>query len=80
MSIVAGLVGASWTKFNSTRVPCEDYETWCDFDRVYYLSINSGKEKESEFPFFVKLGTWFLIVLNIIPISLMVTKEMVSFI
>lgn len=37
-------------------------------------------EKETGFPFFVKLGTWFLIVLNVIPISLMVTKEMVSFI
>ena len=42
--------------------------------------MDEGIETETGFPFLVKFGTWFLIVLNVIPISLMVTKEMVSFI
>ena len=30
--------------------------------------------------FFVQLGTWFLMIVNIVPISLMVTLEIVKFV
>lgn len=80
MSTLAGILGATWTFKNSQKLDCSPKDDWCGLDKIYYMSIDKGKEKEASFPFLVKLGTWFLIVLNVIPISLMVTKEMVSFI
>jgi magnesium-transporting ATPase (P-type) len=81
VSAIAGIIGAAWIKFvNENNLMCGEKDNWCQLERVYYLSLKEGDEKEEGFPFFVKLGTWFLIVLNIIPISLMVTKELISFV
>ena len=47
-------------------------------EKAYYLALNEGESKESGFPFGKKLGTWILIFTNFVPISLMVTKEVVA--
>lgn len=40
--------------------------------------MDKGKITESGFPFTQKFGTWILIFTNLVPISLMVTAEMVK--
>jgi magnesium-transporting ATPase (P-type) len=40
--------------------------------------MDVGKVRESGFPFAQKFGTWILIFTNLVPISLMVTAEMVK--
>ena len=37
-----------------------------------------GDTHETGFPFFKKLGTWILIMVNLVPISMMITKEFVQ--
>jgi phospholipid-transporting ATPase len=51
---------------------------WCRYEKAYYLQLDEGKMKESGFPFTQKFGTWILIFTNLVPISLMVTAEMVK--
>ena len=44
------------------------------------MEMDKGKVLESGFPFFKKFFTWILIFTNLVPISLMVTLEMVKLI
>jgi len=37
-----------------------------------------GETDESGFPFFKKFGTWILIMVNMVPISMMISKELVQ--
>lgn len=37
-----------------------------------------GETHESGFPFFKKFGTWILIMVNMVPISMMISKELVQ--
>jgi magnesium-transporting ATPase (P-type) len=37
-----------------------------------------GETTESGFPFFKKFGTWILIMVNMVPISMMISKELVQ--
>lgn len=48
----------------------------------YYLDLTAGKKnkKDAILAFFISLGTWFLMIVNIVPISLMVTLEIVKFV
>lgn len=87
LSIIAGLVGAAWTLHNSsslsTSLGCSEFSAaqmpgWCNLERAYYLALGEGVATESGFPFSQKLGTWILIFTNFVPISLMVTKEVVA--
>lgn len=56
----------------------DDKPGWCELEVAYYLEMDKGKVIESGFPFTQKLGTWILIFTNLVPISLMVTAEMVK--
>ena len=51
---------------------------WCVLTQAYYLELDKGKVIESGFPFIKKFGTWILIFTNLVPISLMVTADMVK--
>jgi phospholipid-transporting ATPase len=48
------------------------------FEPAYYLALDKGLVHESGFPFVKKFGTWILIFTNLVPISLMVTADMVK--
>lgn len=56
-------------------------------DKAYYLELDNNYEIDenyilSRFPqliFIVKLGTWILLLTNFVPISLLVTVEMVKY-
>jgi len=47
---------------------------------AYYLELvfNGVASGEITNPFFKKMGTWILIFTNLVPISLLVSKEMVA--
>ena len=51
------------------------YVNLCFWHQEYYLELDQG---ESGFPFVQKAGTWILIFTNLVPISLMVSKEIVA--
>ena len=51
---------------------------WCTLNKAFYLELDKGKVIESGFPFVKKFGTWILIFTNLVPISLMVTADMVK--
>jgi phospholipid-transporting ATPase len=51
---------------------------WCMLNKAYYLEMEKGKVIEDGFPFIKKFGTWILIFTNLVPISLMVTADMVK--
>ena len=51
---------------------------YCFLEEQYYLAMDQGKNKESGFPFVAKTGTWILLFTNLIPISLLVSKEIVA--
>ena len=84
MSCIGSLVGSTWTLKNSQS--CMDREecisdkmpTWCALNRAFYLDLDKGAVIESGFPFVKKFGTWILIFTNLVPISLMVTADMVK--
>ena len=85
LSIIGSLVGSTWTQLNSEYMgntpECQDKDNtmdWCNYERAYYLFMDQGEERESGFPFPTKFGTWILIFTNLVPISLMVTSEMVK--
>jgi phospholipid-transporting ATPase len=84
MSTIGSLVGSTWTFNNSMpdmdREECisQKMKDWCVLDRAFYLELGKGKVIESGFPFFKKFGTWILIFTNLVPISLMVTADMVK--
>jgi hypothetical protein len=42
---------------------------------TYYLDMYLGQTQEQGFPFFKKTGTWILICVNLVPISMMISKE-----
>jgi len=84
MSCIGSLVGSTWTLKNSQS--CMDREEclsdkmpiWCSLNRAFYLELDKGLVIESGFPFIKKFGTWILIFTNLVPISLMVTADMVK--
>ena len=86
MSIIGSLVGSTWTQIYSQLSADHDEAcmvpdispNWCQFEKAYYLNMDAGHDKEHGFPFPQKLGTWILIFTNLVPISLMVTAEMVK--
>jgi len=43
---------------------------------AYYLDMYLGETQEKGFPFFKKIGTWILICVNLVPISMMISKEL----
>jgi phospholipid-transporting ATPase len=47
-------------------------------NKAFYLEMEKGKVIEDGFPFVKKFGTWILIFTNLVPISLMVTADMVK--
>ena len=63
---------------------------WCHHSEDYYLKLNAGysivdgvltpegTSSELTNPMIKKLGTWILIFTNLVPISLLVSKEMVA--
>lgn len=51
---------------------------YCFLEAQYYLAMDQGLNKESGFPFLAKTGTWILLFTNLIPISLLVSKEIVA--
>ena len=87
LSSIAGLIGAAWTfrasksLYDSPQCKSHDlYQVpdWCSLQREYYLELDKGETHEAGFPFFKKFGTWVLIFTLFVPISLMVSKEMVA--
>ena len=84
MSIIGSIVGSTWTFYNSKNLmnrPEWNVDTipnWCYLTQAFYLELDKGKVIESGFPFFKKFCTWILIFTNLVPISLMVTADMVK--
>lgn len=86
LSSIAAFLGANWTnKASSTALAPECISSvngqmppWCSLQKEYYLDLDIGQTIEAGFPFFQKFGTWILIFTNFVPISLMVTKEVVA--
>jgi phospholipid-transporting ATPase len=48
--------------------------------KLSYLEISSRSISDRVFYFFFRVGTWILIFTNLVPISLLVTLEMVKYI
>ena len=84
LSFIGALFGATWTENNSelmsTQPECEitNPPNYCNFRKAYYLDLDKGLVKEEGFPLIQKFGTWMIIFTNMVPISLMVTLEMVK--
>ena len=60
-------------------------EIWMDVNdnktRYYYLALNQGPSEDHNIfvRIFISWATWFLIMMNFVSISLLVTLEMVKF-
>ena len=55
--------------------PAPYYCSLENFEVAYYLSLDEGAYPELGFPFWKRLGTWILICTNLVPISMMISKE-----
>ena len=61
----------------------DTWKPYCQIEHlemVYYLELDEGDfaertKTEKLFPFFKRLGTWILICTNLVPISMMISKE-----
>jgi hypothetical protein len=82
LALVAAIVGNAWLKANNEvdwrREECSSYITNKtarpeDCDNAYYVFYNVRS-----LGFVAFFGTWILIFTNFVPISLMVTLEMVK--
>ena len=83
MSMIGSSFGSAWVYYNS-KLPMDEeckgsnVPSWCYLIEAFYLELNKGKDPETGFPFFNKFCTWILIFTNLVPISLMVTADMVK--
>jgi len=76
MSVIAASVGTKWlfefAKDNSNA------QSYADFKGAYYLDFNPG-DSSAPAEFLKQTGTWIILFTNLVPISLLVSLELVKF-